>query len=124
MPRVVHFEVVAQDPERAVQFYGDVFGWKANKWEGPVEYWLVMTGDCDKPGINGGIVRSRDTSQPALTVNTIEVENVDDYVAKAEAAGGTCAVPKMPIPGVGWLAYCKDPDGVLFGLMQTDPQAG
>jgi hypothetical protein len=34
-----------------------------------------------------------------------------------------CAVPKMPVPGVGWLAYAKDPDGNIFGMMQTDASA-
>ena len=47
MPRVVHFEINADDVERAVQFYSDVFGWKAEKWAGPMEYWLIMTGEGD-----------------------------------------------------------------------------
>ncbi|HPT75026.1 MAG TPA: VOC family protein, partial [Methanomassiliicoccaceae archaeon] len=55
MPRVIHFEIPAEDPERAVEFYKKVFGWKIDKWEGPIDYWLVMTGENDEPGINGAI---------------------------------------------------------------------
>ena len=49
---------------------------------------------------------------------------MDEYLKKAQSNGGSVAVPKMPIPGVGWLAYCKDTEGNIFGLMQADPKAG
>jgi uncharacterized protein len=124
MPRPIHFEVVAHDPQRAVKFYQDVFGWQITKWDGPMEYWLVTTGPDGTPGINGGIVKTQDPSQPALSTNTIDVPDLDAYIAKAEAAGGQLVVPKMPIPGLGWLAYCKDSEGVIFGMMQEDPKAG
>jgi uncharacterized protein len=124
MPRPIHFEVVAHDPQRAVKFYQDVFGWQITKWDGPMEYWLVTTGPDGTPGINGGIVKTQDASQPALSTNTIDVPDLDAYIGKAEAAGGQLVVPKMPIPGLGWLAYCKDSEGVIFGMMQEDPSAG
>ena len=44
MGRVVHFEIHADDPERAVKFYRGVFGWDVTKWDGPVDYWLVDHG--------------------------------------------------------------------------------
>jgi len=53
----------------------------------------------------------------------LDVPNVDDYVAKVEAAGGKVTLPKMAIPGVGYLAYCTDPEGNMFGMMQNDPAA-
>ena len=56
MPRVVHFEICADDPERAVNFYQSTFGWKIRKWDGPQEYWVIITGNDDEPGINGGMV--------------------------------------------------------------------
>ena len=56
-------------------------------------------------------------------VCTTGVDNLDSMVDKAVAAGGTVAVPKMPIPTMGWLAYCKDTEGNLFGMMQMDPNA-
>ena len=60
MPRVVHFESTANEPEKVVDFYQKVFGWKVTKWEGPQEYWLVETGEAEEPGINGGIMRSNE----------------------------------------------------------------
>jgi hypothetical protein len=122
MPRVVHFEVVAHDAERAGKFYGELFGWGIQKWEGPMPYWIVDTGEG--VGINGGIAQSRDASHPAQATFTVDVPDLDAYVAKAVAAGGVNVVPKMPIPGVGWLAYCTDSEGVIFGMMQNDPGAG
>ncbi len=75
MPRPVHFELPAADPERAARFYTDVFGWTIEKWEGPVEYWLVTTGEEDEPGINGGIMRPQ--GPEATTVNTVGVDDLD-----------------------------------------------
>jgi uncharacterized protein len=122
MPRVVHFEIPSGDPQRATRFYGDVFGWQFQKWEGPQEYWLVTTGAEGERGIDGGLLRRSEPSQGV--VNTVDVPDVDDVVARVERAGGRVVVPKMPIPGVGWLAYAQDPDGNTFGLMQRDPAAG
>lgn len=121
MPRVIHFELGAVDPERATKFYGQVFGWESNKWGGPQEYWLVKTGPEGTPGIDGGIMRHKDGAP--RTVNTIEVSSLDDYMAKVNAAGGKIVVEKMPIQGVGYLAYGQDPEGNLFGMMQADPAA-
>ena len=119
--RPIHFELGVVQPERAVKFYESVFGWKAMKWDGPAPYWLVTTGPDGEPGINGGIMIHQD-SQPR-TVNTIGVENVDDFAAKVTAAGGQVVVPKMAIPGIGWQAYCVDTEGNLFGIHQMDAAA-
>ena len=127
MPRVVHFEIHADEPERAVRFYQGLFGWEITKWGGPMDYWLVKTGAEGTPGINGGLLRRQhpiDGSAVIAYVCTIDVPSVDDYLQKITAAGGSIALPKMPIPGVGWLAYCKDAEGNVFGLMQSDPKAG
>ena len=121
MPRVVHFEIPADEPERAAAFYGGVFGWQFQKWEGPVEYWLVSTGGPERPGIDGGLAR-RSPQMPGV-VNTIDVPSVDDYAARIERSGGRIVAPKMAVPGVGWLAYAADPDGNTFGIMQADPEA-
>ena len=121
MPRVIHFEIPADNPDRAVRFYSDVFGWQFKKWEGPMEYWLITTGADGQPGINGGMLRR---AQPGSgTVNTIDVPSVDEYVANIEKKGGQVVLPKMPIPGIGYLAYCQDPEGNTFGIMQADPSA-
>lgn len=120
MPRVVHFELPADDPERAVAFYQQAFGWKIAKWDGPEDYWLASTGEAGEPGIDGAITRR--SSFPVIC-NTLDVPSIDEYVTRVVDAGGAVAMPKMAVPGVGYLAYCKDPEGNLFGMMQADASA-
>ena len=117
MPRVVHFVLSADDPERASKFYSAVFGWKVEKWQsgGPMEYWMVNTGADGQPGINGGLSR-RQGSQPCI--NTIDVPSVDEFAAKVTKAGGKILAPKMEIPGVGLFVMCQDTEGTAFGIMQ------
>ena len=126
MPRVIHFEIHAENPDRAIKFYHDVFAWEFTKWVGPAPYWLIRTGPDNQPGINGGLEPRRgiiDGQAVIAYVCTIDTPSVDDYVKKAQDAGGSVALPKMAIPGVGWLAYCKDTEGNIFGLMQADVNA-
>lgn len=121
MPRPVHFDISAEDPERVTKFYGEVFDWKFNKWDGPMDYWLISTGQNGEPGIDGGLSKRSEHSNG--TMNTIGVSSIDDYVERITRAGGTITMPKMPIPGVGWFASAADPEGNYFGIMQPDPQA-
>jgi predicted enzyme related to lactoylglutathione lyase len=126
MSRVIHFEIHAGNPQRAIEFYEKLLGWKFQKWEGPVDYWLISTGPSDQPGIDGGLVLRRgeiDGQAVLAYVCTVDVSNLDDSVKAALASGGQLALPKMPVPGVGWLAYCKDTEGNIFGMMQSDPSA-
>jgi predicted enzyme related to lactoylglutathione lyase len=121
MSRVIHFEIPASDPERAVAFYQKVFGWKFDKWAGPMDYWLVTTGAEKTPGINGGMLRK--PGPVTVTTNTIDVESVDNAIASVVKAGGKQSMPNSPIPGVGYFAYCEDTEGNLFGVMQADKNA-
>lgn len=126
--RVVHFEIHAGDPEAASAFYRELFGWTISKWDGPADYWLVDTGGADEPGINGAIVGRRgDAPVDGQAVNayvcTVDVDDLDACLARADELGASPAVPKMPVPGVGWLAYVKDPDGNILGMMQADAEA-
>lgn len=121
MPRVVHFEIAADDPDRATKFYGDVFGWTTRTWGGPQDYWLLTTGPDGQPGINGGMMR-RDKRFPP-TVNVIDVPDVDAYCEKVQSSGGRVTHPKSAVPGVGWAAYCEDTEGTAFGLIQFAPDA-
>lgn len=120
MPRPVHFDMTAEDPERAVTFYGDVFGWAFHKWEGPTDYWLVTTG-TEGEGINGGLAKRNEGQAPVM--NTIDVPSVDEYLERITHAGGQVIMPKAPIPGVGWFAACVDTEGNQFGIMQPDEGA-
>ena len=126
MGRVIHFEIHAENPERAVTFYKELFGWEFSKWGGPMDYWLIKTGPDDKPGINGGMVRRQgiiDGQAVIAYVCTIDVNSVDQFVKSVPAKGGQIVLPKMPIPGIGWLAYGKDTEGNIFGMMQADATA-
>lgn len=128
MPRPIHFEIQADDPARAIKFYETLFGWAFSKWEGPMPYWLVSTGPADQPGINGGLharIGAKPIADQAVIafVCTVDVESVDVYATKAVKAGGSICVPKMAIPGVGWLAYAKDTEGNIVGMMQSDSAA-
>jgi predicted enzyme related to lactoylglutathione lyase len=121
MSRIVHFEIPADDPKRAIKFYEKVFDWQIEKWDGPIEYWLIMTGEEDKPGIDGGLARRED---PTTGVeNTIDVKDLDASLANVKAHGGEVIRPRMAVPGVGWMAYIKDTEGNVFGLMESDLEA-
>jgi hypothetical protein len=123
MNRVTHFEIYTENPDAVRPFYEDVFGWKFQKFEGgPMEYWLVTTGDDKQPGINGGLTRPREGQSPG-TLNTIAVPSLDESIKKIERRGGKICVPKMPIPNVGWLAYAEDPGGNVFGIIEPDTKA-
>jgi predicted enzyme related to lactoylglutathione lyase len=126
MPRVIHFEIHAENPERAVRFYTDVLGWQFTKWDGPQDYWLIRTGPKEQPGIDGGMLKRHGTidGQAVIAyVCTVDVPNLQEYLDKATGGGATVVMPTMAIPGVGWLAYVKDTEGNIFGMMQPDAGA-
>jgi predicted enzyme related to lactoylglutathione lyase len=128
MPRVIHFEIHADDPQRAIRFYHSVFGWEFTAFPNtPVaEYWVVKTGEADQPGIDGGLIRRLvpvDGVAVTAYVCTIAVADLDVYLMKVNTSGGQLAVPRMPIPGIGWLVYCKDTEGNSFGMLQADAAA-
>ncbi len=126
MNRPVHFEIHASDPEKLSKFYTGVFGWNVQALP-EMNYWLFNTGD-DPMGINGGMLK-RASAKPAAGssanafVCSLGVASVDESLKKATAAGATVAMPKHPIPGIGWQAYIHDPDGNLVGLHQPDTGA-
>ena len=122
MSRVVHFELPADNPQRAMKFYEGALGWKFEKWEGPMDYWLITTGPEEEPGIDGGLA-PRLKPDTGLE-HTIDVKSVDETSKKIEALGGKVIRPKQAVPGVGWLAYCIDTEGNTFGIMEEDPEAG
>lgn len=124
MGRVVHFEIHADDPERAVGFYTGVFGWTVNRF-GDQEYWLLSTGAPDEVGIDGAILR-RSGDRPAIgaspvgAVITAQVTDLDASLAKALELGAQMALDKMPIPGVGTVAYVIDTEANVVGMLQPE----
>lgn len=115
MSRPVHFEILANEPEKMAAFYQQALGWKITTWKGPAPYWLVNTGEEGSPGINGGIM-AREFQQGVI--NTISVASLSETLAKIEAAGGKKVQEPYEIPEVGKHMYCADPEGNLFGLLQ------
>ena len=120
MSRIIHFEIPASDPKKSVQIYQNVFGWEFSRW-GEEPYWLAKTGKDEEPGIHGAIMQRKDPQQPVT--NTIGVKDLDATIEAIEAHGGEIVVPKMAIPTIGWMVYFKDPDGMISGAMQSDPDA-
>lgn len=135
MGKVVHFEIQASDIEKIAKFYSDVLGWEINEWVIPGvdladedRYWLISAGEEEQEGVNGGmLIRRGDTPSDGQPVNAfvcvIDVVSLDETLQRVEKAGGQITVSTMAVPGVGWSAYCKDPDGNIFGLLQADPNA-
>ena len=130
MNRVVHFEIQADNIERAMKFYKDVFGWEFMKWIENPPYWGIMTApkDSKEPGINGGFLQ-RPCPAPALEQGTnaytctVQVENFDEIAKKIEPAGGRVAMPKFAIMNMAWQGYFIDTEGNTFGIHQPDSNA-
>jgi predicted enzyme related to lactoylglutathione lyase len=117
--RIVHFEITADSPERAADFYRTAFGWSINKWEGPVDYWLASTGEG--VGIDGAIMaRAFDQA----VINTIQIEgSLEDAIDRVTKAGGTHSDQIHEIPNVGRFTYVNDTEGNVFGLMESQADA-
>lgn len=122
MRRPCHFDISADDPQRAIKFYKDIFGWKFEKWNsGMMEYWMITTGPKRQKGINGGM--SKRGSQVMQNMNTIDVPSVEKFSKKIQDKGGKVLMPRMGIPRVGWFATCQDPEGNTFGIIEFDKKA-
>lgn len=131
MSRVVHFEIQADNPERAAAFYREVFGWSIERWDNPnMEYWIVMTAakGSKEQGINGGLLKrpgkapKKDCGANAF-VCTVEVKSFDEFAKRIFDAGGTILMPKFALPKMAWQGYFLDTEGNAFGLHQADPNA-
>jgi uncharacterized protein len=123
MNRVIHFEIQADDVERAKVFYLKALGWKITqmmtKEQGGMDYWGVETGEG--VGINGGLYqRPKNKDEKFYLYDcTIQVEDIDKAVQAVKTNGGIITKEKDEIPGVGWFAGAKDTEGNRFGLMQA-----
>ena len=127
MGRLVHFEIHAEDLDRAAAFYSAVFGWTFTVYQ-PGFYSLITTGPDGEPGINGGLIKRKGPAPaegaPVFGyVCTIDTADLDAALKAAAANGATEALPRQAIRGVGWLAYVKDTEGNILGMMQNDPAA-
>jgi uncharacterized protein len=130
MARVVHFEVQADDLDRARDFYAKALDWTFADY-GSVTgspYWGIITGSGDEPGIDGGLLqRPAPAPGPQQGTNayvcTVQVADYDETERRILAAGGQVALPKMALTGMAWQGYYLDSEGNTFGIHQPDPQA-
>ena len=130
MNRPIHFEIHADDVERATTFYGDVFGWTFEDWSqfAGMAYFGATTGAEGTMGINGAIMqRAAGSAGAGAAVNgAVLTLGCDDYDAiheKILAAGGQVAMEKAALPGMAWQGYYLDTEGNVFGVHQPDPEA-
>ena len=119
-----YFEIQADDPNRAVRFYGDIFGWKFDRVPGlPIEYFRIET-----EGPRGGLLKRPVAPPPPqhgtnAFVVSMEVADFDVIAKKISGLGGTVALPKFAVPGVCWQGYFLDTEGNTFGIFQPDSNA-
>jgi uncharacterized protein len=131
LARPVHFEIQADDVERAKAFYAAAFGWTFEDYSQVTgtPYYGIVTGPEDEPGINGGL-QQRPAEAPAMGqgtnafVVTMQVEDYDAIERKILDAGGQTALPKFALPGMAWQGYYLDTEGNTIGIHQPDDQAG
>jgi predicted enzyme related to lactoylglutathione lyase len=119
MARVVHFELPTTDIQKSKAFYEKIFDWKMNPFPGQMEYLLINTGDPKVPGINGGLGGA--ANEFKATVTTVDVDDIDATLKLVEANGGQIIMPKDIIPGIGYLAYIREPGGAVLGVIQALP---
>ena len=135
MPTIVHFEIPANDIERAKKFYNDLFGWKIEKWPGtddsqltsaatgqPMEYWLITTTDDKGNKALGGGMMKRQMPEHKVT-NYIGVKSIDEYKSKVEKLGGKVLAPKHTVPGMGYFALCLDTENNPFAIWESNESA-
>jgi predicted enzyme related to lactoylglutathione lyase len=119
---IVHFEIPAKNVETLKDFYAKLFGWKIQKYPGPMDYWTIETVPVDqkmtptRPGVNGGLFKKEKPENKP--VNYISVESIDKYLDKVKALGGTILQDKQEVPSVGWVAIALDPEGNQIALLQ------
>jgi predicted enzyme related to lactoylglutathione lyase len=121
--KVVHFEIPFDDGDRARKFYADAFGWTSNEIP-ELHYSIVQTGPAGDDGfpadrgyIGGGMLkRESPTDRPVIT---IDVEDIDEALAKIESLGGMAVLGRQSVGEMGWAAYFRDVEGNLMGLWQA-----
>ncbi len=122
MPTIVHFDIASEDPQRAKKFYQSLFDWKMASPPGMEGYYLVGTKDLEgKDSVGGGLGKRMDPSQKITCY--FGVDSLEAYTAKIRELGGTVVVPKISVPGWGYMANCIDTEGNAFGLWQDDKNA-
>ncbi len=117
---VVHFEIGCKDIQKARKFYGDLFGWEYMPGAPNMAMIGNLGGHVPKPtdGIGGHLMALGHPPHQYVTIYA-QVDNIEAALAKAEKLGGSTLIPKQEVPGMGWFAWFKDPEGNCIGLWKT-----
>ena len=116
MPKVVHFEILGNNPEELNKFYSKVFEWEIDT-NNPIGYGMVKS--SGKGSIGGGIGKV-EGGLPPHAIFYIEVDDVQTYLDKLSEMGGQVLVPKTEIPNMVIFALFQDPEGNKVGLVQSE----
>ena len=121
MPTIVHFDVPAEDIERAKKFYSALLGWKFESFP-EMQYNLITTTNLDgTPGVGGGMGKRMEPSQRMM--NYFGVSSIDASIKEVKSLGGSIVSKKMAVPQMGYLVNCIDTEGNMFGLWEEDTKA-
>ena len=124
MNSVGYFEIQSSNPEREVDFYGNIFGWNfIREYNVPIEYYRIETN-----AISGGLLERPAQTPPSdcgtnAFVYSIMIENFDVTSELIIRSGGKIALPKFAIPGRCWQGYFNDQDNNTFGIFEVDKDA-
>ncbi len=108
---VVHWELVARDPQRQAAFYREVFHWDIG--EGPIMFVPPGLGGPE-PGPAGHL---RQGDEPGVTLY-VQVRDLPESLEVVRGAGGDVVAEPFDLPGGPTLAFVTDPEGNALTLVQ------
>jgi len=111
---ITHIDIPVQDLGAATAFYGSLFGWQIAEMPGFEGY--PMWQAPNKISGGGLAPRSEGFTQPR---SYVEVDSIDEALARAVELGGTVAMAKAPIDETSAWAAFTDPDGNVIGLYES-----
>ena len=112
-------ELITDDIDRAKAFYSELFGWKHETSDmGSTAYTVASIGDKMVGGI---LAKTPDMGpMPSAWINYFTVESCDGAVARANSVGGKALMPAIDMTGVGRFTWLTDPQGAMFGILQSE----
>lgn len=120
MATFIHFDISAENLERAKSFYETLFGWKIKSMPGFPDYYEIETAGLDGgAGLGGGISKRADAELKQI-IDFVGVASIDETIGQLSRLGGKVVRTKQAVPGYGYLAVCADTEENLIGLFQED----
>jgi predicted enzyme related to lactoylglutathione lyase len=113
-------ELASPDLDASAKFYGDLFGWTTQSFEGsPTPYLIIMNGERS----NGGMreLGGDDAGVPPHWLPYFGIDDIDRGLAKARELGGTVLGGPIDI-GVAKIGVVQDPQGAVFAIYDGEFQ--